>query len=217
MTQLTLVIGNKNYSSWSLRPWLLMKQLELEFEEIIIPLYTSEATSQLQRYSPSKKVPVLLHNNITVWESLAICEYLAETFPYLPCWPENKTARALARSISTEMHSGFQVLRQNMPMNCRNRYPGKGLALGVEKDISRITDIWKECKQKFGTNGNFLFGDFTIADAMFAPVALRFITYNVKLDPISQNYVESILALPAIQNWITDAKSETEVISKFEF
>ncbi|AFZ58427.1 glutathione S-transferase family protein [Anabaena cylindrica FACHB-243] len=217
MPQLTLVIGNKNYSSWSLRPWLVMKQFGLKFEEIRIPLYSSDSLSELQQYSSSGKVPVLLHNNITVWDSLAICEYLAETFPHLPCWPENTNARALARSISAEMHSGFQMLRQNMPMNCRNKYPGKGWDLGVQKDINRITSIWQECLQSFGANGKFLFGNFTIADAMFAPVVLRFLTYDVQIDSISRNYVEAILELPAIQDWITAAKGEFEVISKFEF
>ncbi|MBD2626901.1 glutathione S-transferase family protein [Trichormus variabilis] len=217
MTQLTLVIGNKNYSSWSLRPWLVMKHFNLPFQEIRVPLYTSDSLSQLQQYSPSGKVPVLLHDNETVWDSLAICEYLAETFPHLHCWPEDKSARILARSISAEMHSGFQTLRQNMSMNCRNKYPGKGLVSGVQQDIDRITDIWQECRQKFSVSGDFLFGNFTIADAMFAPVALRFVTYDVQIDPVSRDYVEAILSLPAIQEWITAAKSETEVISKFEF
>jgi glutathione S-transferase len=217
MTQLTLVIGNKNYSSWSLRPWLLMKQLGLEFTEIRIPLYTPESLSQLQQYSPSGKVPVLLHDNLIVWDSLAICEYVAETFPHLSCWPENKAARVFARSISAEMHSGFQNLRQNMSMNCRTKYPGKGLVSGVQQDIDRITSIWQECRRNFGEHGKFLFGNFTIADAMFAPVALRFVTYDVQIDSISRDYVESILSLPGIQEWITAAKGETEVISKFEF
>ncbi|WP_413172731.1 glutathione S-transferase family protein [Anabaena azotica] len=217
MTQLTLVIGNKNYSSWSLRPWLLMKQFELDFAEIRIPLYTPESISTLQQYSPSGKVPVLLHDDLTVWDSLAICEYIAETFPHLSCWPENKIARAFARSISAEMHSGFQNLRQNMPMNCRNKYPGQGLVTGVQQDINRITDIWEKCKQSFGANGKFLFGNFTIADAMFAPVAMRFIAYDVKLDSIARNYVQAIWELPAMQEWIKSAKNEIEVISKYEF
>ncbi|MBD2691518.1 glutathione S-transferase family protein [Anabaena catenula] len=217
MTQLTLVIGNKNYSSWSLRPWLVMKHFNLPFQEIRIPLYTPDSLSQLQQYSPSGKVPVLLHDNETVWDSLAICEYLAETFPHLHCWPEDKSTRTLARSISAEMHSGFQTLRQNMSMNCRTKYPGKGLVSGVQQDIDRITDIWQECRQKFSVGGDFLFGNFTIADAMFAPIALRFVTYDVQIDPVSRDYVEAILSLPAIQEWITAAKSETEVISKFEF
>jgi glutathione S-transferase len=218
MTQLTLVIGNKNYSSWSLRPWLAMKQFGLEFNEIRIPLYNNEDFSlKIRQYSPSGKVPVLLHEQQTVWDSLAICEYLAETFPTLQWWPKDKAARALARSISAEMHSGFQNLRQNMPMNCRTKYPGKGLVSGVQQDIDRITSIWQESRQKFGDGGNLLFGNFTIADAFFAPVVLRFVTYDVQLDPISRSYVEAALALPAMQEWINSAKSETEIISKYEF
>jgi glutathione S-transferase len=217
MTQLTLVIGNKNYSSWSLRPWLVMKQFALEFNEIRISLYNKDDSSNIRQYSPSGKVPVLLHDTQTVWDSLAICEYLAETFPTLQCWPEDKAARALARSMSAEMHSGFQTLRQNMPMNCRTKYPGKGFASGVQQDIVRIASLWQESRQKFGAGGNFLFGNFTIADAFFAPVVLRFVTYDVQLDPVSRDYLESVLALPAIQEWIESAKNETEIISQYEF
>jgi glutathione S-transferase len=217
MVQLTLVIGNKNYSSWSLRPWLAMKQFGLEFHEIRIPLYTNGYLSKIQQYSQSGKVPVLLHNHQTVWDSLAICEYLAEEFPHLHWWPEEKAARALARSITGEMHSGFQNLRQNMFMNCRNRYPGKGLANGVQKDIDRIKNIWQDARQKFGFDGEFLFGDFTIADAFFAPVVLRFLTYDVQLDDISQKYSANILALPALQEWINSAKNETEVLPQYEY
>ncbi|MDF5709831.1 MAG: glutathione S-transferase family protein [Nostoc sp. S4] len=215
MTQLTLVIGNKNYSSWSLRPWLAMKQFSLEFDEIRIPLYGSDSSAKTWQYSPSGKVPVLLHDKVTVWDSLAICEYLAETFP-MQWWPEDKTARAFARSITAEMHSGFQNLRQNMPMNCRNKYPGKGLASGVQQDIDRITNIWKQSRQKFGSNGDLLFGNFTIADAFFAPVVLRFVAYDVQLDAVARDYVEAILALSAMQEWINAAKNETEILTQFE-
>ncbi len=217
MVQLTLVIGNKNYSSWSLRPWLAMKHLGLQFNEIRIPLYTPESAEKIREYSPVGKVPVLLHDTQIVWDSLAICEYLAEEFPNLHWWPADKAARALARSISAEMHSGFQTLRQNMSMNCRAKLPGKGMAIGVQKDIDRITNIWQECHQKFGDDGEFLFGKFTIADAMFAPIALRFVTYDIQLDAVSRNYVETILALPSIQEWINGAKKETEIIAQFEF
>ncbi|BAY10959.1 glutathione S-transferase family protein [Calothrix sp. NIES-2098] len=217
MTQLTLVIGNKNYSSWSLRPWLALKQFGVQFDEIRIPLYTPETASKLQQYSPSGKVPALLHNNQTIWDSLAICEYLAEEFPHLHWWPEDKIARALARSISAEMHSGFQNLRQNMPMNCRAKLPGKGLTSEVQKDIDRITSIWQEFRQKFAADGDFLLGKFTIADAMFAPVVLRFVTYDVQLDSISQKYAETILELPAMQQWLEAAKNETEVLAQYEF
>jgi glutathione S-transferase len=216
MTQLTLVIGNKNYSSWSLRPWLALKQFGVQFHEICIPLYTAETASKMQQYSPSGKVPVLLHNNQAIWDSLAICEYLAEEFPHLHWWPEDKINRALARSVSAEMHSGFQNLRQNMPMNCRAKLPGKGLTQEVQKDIDRITTIWQEFRQKFATDGDMLFGKFTIADAMFVPVVLRFVTYNVQLDSISRKYVETILELPAIQEWREAAKNETEVLSQYE-
>ncbi|MDZ8052218.1 MAG: glutathione S-transferase family protein [Aulosira sp. ZfuVER01] len=216
MTQLTLVIGNKNYSSWSLRPWITLKHFGMQFDEIRIPLYTPETESKLQQYSPSGKVPVLLHNNQSIWDSLAICEYLAEEFPHLHFWPEDKTARALARSISAEMHSGFLNLRQNMPMNCRAKLPGKGLTVEVQKDIDRIKTIWQECRQKFAADGDMLFGKFTIADAMFAPVVLRFATYEVRLDNFSQKYVEEILELPAMQEWIQAAKKETEVLPQYE-
>ncbi|MDF5731134.1 MAG: glutathione S-transferase family protein [Rhizonema sp. PD38] len=216
MSDLKLVIGNKNYSSWSLRPWLAMKQFGLEFNEIRIPLYTPESSEKICQYSPSGKVPVLLHGSQTVWDSLAICEYLAEEFPSHNWWTNDKTARALARSISAEMHSGFQPLRQNMSMNCRAKLPGKGMTFGVQKDIDRITAIWRDCRQMFGSGGNMLFGDFTIADAMFAPVAIRFITYEVPLDAIAKDYVEAILALPAMQEWIQAGLAEVEIISNFE-
>ncbi|MFN6566266.1 glutathione S-transferase family protein [Dendronalium sp. ChiSLP03b] len=215
MTQLTLVIGNKNYSSWSLRPWLAMKQFGLQFQEIHIPLYTPDYSPKIRQYSPSGKVPVLLHETQTVWDSLAICEYLAETFPTLHWWPEDKPARAFARSISAEMHSGFQNLRQNMPMNCRTKYPGKGLASGVQQDIDRITAIWQESRQNFGLGGNLLFGNFTIADAFFAPVVIRFRAYDVQLDAVSRDYVETVLALPAMQEWIKAAQNETEILSQY--
>ncbi|RUR84100.1 glutathione S-transferase family protein [Chlorogloeopsis fritschii PCC 9212] len=217
MSDLSLVIGNKNYSSWSLRSWLAMKQFGLEFHEICIPLYTTESVSKISQYSPSGKVPVLLHGSLAIWDSLAICEYLAEEYPHLHWWPKDKSARAIARSISAEMHSGFQTLRQNMPMNCRAKLPGKGMAIGVQKDIDRITTIWQECRQKFGAGGDMLFGKFTIADAMFAPVVLRFVIYDVQLDDIARNYVETILKLPALQEWIKAAETEQEVIAAYEF
>jgi len=213
MTKLKLVIGNKNYSSWSLRPWLAMKQFGLDFDEVRIPLDTPDFTEKIQQYSPSGKVPVLTHDMLTVWETLAICEYLAEQFPKLHWWSEDQTARAIARSISAEMHSGFQNLRQNMPMNCRARLPGKGMTSEVQKDIARITAIWQECRQQFGSGGNLLFGEFTIADAMFAPVVSRFVTYDVQLDPISSAYAEAVLALPAMQEWLKAAEAELETIS----
>lgn len=211
MAQLTLVIGNKNYSSWSLRPWLAMRQAELDFAEIRIPLDLPTTSQAIRHYSPSGKVPVLLDGSLVVWESLAICEYIAENFaPNL--WPKNRQARAVARSVSAEMHAGFSFLRQNMPMDCRSRFPGEGLTLEVQADIERIAAIWRNCRHQFGGWGKFLFGDFAIADAMFAPVVSRFFTYSVKLDPISQAYMEAIWSLPAMQEWLIAASEEVESI-----
>lgn len=215
MSKLTLVIGNKNYSSWSLRPWLAMKQAGLEFDEVRIPLDGPKTQSEIRRYSPSGKVPVLIDGDLKVWESLAICEYVAERFAN-NLWPTDIAVRALARSICAEMHAGFHNLRENMPMDCRNRYPGEGRTPAVEAEIDRITAIWRQCHQKFATGGNMLFGNFTIADAMFAPVVMRFITYDVKLDSEATAYVEAILALPAVQEWLASACSESESIAHFK-
>lgn len=216
MAELTLIIGNKNYSSWSLRPWLALKQAGLEFEEIRIPLYQPEASAKIRQYSPSGKVPALLHESVTVWDSLAILEYLAETFPAATWLPEDRSTRALARSISAEMHSGFQALRENMPMNCRARLPGHGMTPAVQTDIDRITAIWRECRQQYGSQGDFLFGKFTIADAMYAPVVLRFITYDVAIDSVCSAYAAAIVALPAMQQWLEAAEAEPEVIPFYE-
>lgn len=216
MSQLTLIIGNKNYSSWSLRPWLAMKQAGLEFQEIRIPLDTPKTASRLRQYSPAGKVPVLHDGSLIVWDSLAILEHLAERLPALYWWPTNPAARATARSISAEMHSSFVNLRQNMPMNCRASLPGKGMASGVQADIDRITTIWRDCRQRFGRGGDFLFGAFTIADAMYAPVVSRFTTYGVTLDPICQAYADAIGSLPAMQDWLAAAQAETEVIASDE-
>lgn len=209
MTQLTLVIGSKNYSSWSLRPWLVLKQSGIEFSEICILLDTPTTRQEILRYSPAGRVPVLLHDTLTIWDSLAICEYLAELFPEARLWPEDRSARAVARSISSEMHAGFQNLRQHMPMNCRARLPGTGGELGVQEDIDRISAIWRDCRQNFAADGELLFGDFTIADAMFAPVVSRFITYDVKLDSTAAAYAEAIWSLSAVQEWVAAASSES--------
>lgn len=216
MAQFTLIIGNKNYSSWSLRPWLALKQAGVEFAEVRIPLGTATTKQEILQYSPAGKVPVLCHGTLTVWESLAICEYLAECFPSARLWPQEQLARALARSISAEMHAGFQHLRQHMTMNCRARLPGKGMEPGVAEDIQRITTIWRDCRQRFGANGDMLFGHFTIADAMFAPVVSRFMTYGVQLDSVTAAYVNAIWSLPAMQAWVMAASSEPERLEQFE-
>jgi glutathione S-transferase len=213
---LTLVIGNKNYSSWSLRPWLMLKQAGIPFREIFISLYTGTSRAEIGKFSPSGKVPVLIDGKITLWESLAIGEYIAEKIPHQHLWPSDLAARAVARSVAAEMHAGFSELRQHMPMNCRNYLPGKGHTPEVLKDIVRITALWNDCRARFGKSGGFLFGKFSIADAMYAPVALRFVTYAVELDPVCAAYVQTISSLPAIQQWIADARTETEVIPQFE-
>ncbi len=215
VNQLTLVIGNKNYSSWSLRPWLAMKHFGLEFEEIRVPLYVPESGQAIGNYSPSGKVPVLLHEDVIVWDSLAICEYLAEQFPAIQ-WPKDVRARAIARSISAEMHAGFQDLRQHLPMNCRARFPNEVRTPGVQNDINRITSIWRDCRQNYAMGGPMLFGEFTLADAIYAPVVLRFKTYSVPLDDLCQEYVDTMLALPALQEWVKAAEQEPEVIPMFE-
>lgn len=217
MDDLTLVIGNKTYSSWSLRPWLLLRQAGISFREIRIPLYTSTSREDILRYSPAGKVPVLRDGDVAVWDSLAICEYLAERFPQASMWPQDRQARALARSISAEMHAGFPALRHNMSMNCRRAFPGKGYGAGVRDEIERIQAIWVDCRERYGATGDMLFGHFTVADAMYAPVALRFHTYGVTLPGAAGDYMDSILALPPIQDWIIAARAETETIPQFEY
>lgn len=215
MTKLTLVIGNKNYSSWSLRAWLAMKQAGLEFAEVKVPLDGPTTHAEIRRYSPSGKVPVLIDGDLKVWESLAICEYVADRYAH-HLWPADVAQRAIARSISAEVHGGFQNLRQNMPMDCRrHRYPGAGMTPGVEAELDRIFAIWRECREKFGTGGDMLFGKFTIVDAMFAPILMRFVTYDVKLDSSAKDYADAILALPAIQEWVAAACSESESFAHF--
>lgn len=211
MTHLSLVIGNKNYSSWSLRAWLALKQAEIEFREIRIPLDTPTTYQQIRRYSPAGRVPILLHDNLTVWDSLAICEYVAESFS-ANLWPEDKVARAVARSVSAEMHSGFVKLREHLPMDCRARQCMIGVNPGVQADIERITAIWHECRKEFGAGGSFLFGQFSIADAMFAPVVSRFVTYGVELDSVAQAYAQAVWQLPTMQAWLAEASLESETI-----
>lgn len=216
MNQLTLVIGNKNYSSWSLRPWLLLSYFNIPFTEVRIPLYREDTSESLSQWSPSGLVPVLKHGEFAVWDSLAICEYLQELYPDYSFWPNDIKARAVARSVSAEMHSGFMALRSSMPMNCCRSFPGKGLNKESSADIQRVTAIWRECREQYGEGGSLLFGEFTIADAMYAPVAQRFRTYGVQLDEVSEAYVSTILSLPAMKEWISSAKAEEEIIEEFE-
>jgi len=217
---LQLVIGNKNYSSWSLRPWLALRHFGIDFSELRIPLYTETSAQLLKEYSPAGKVPVLLDGDldseIVVWDSLAILEYVGERFPEVPWLPQAPVARAVARSICAEMHSGFMALRSTMPMNLRSHKPMATIPPEVQRDIDHVTEIWRDCREQFGAGGDFLFGEFTIADAMYAPVVSRFRTYGVGLDPICQTYAEAIWQLPAMQLWIEAAIAETETIPMYE-
>ena len=209
-----LVIGNKNYSSWSLRPWLALKVLGLPFEERRVALYVPGAKEKILADSPSGKVPCYVDGALRVWDSLAIIETIAEAHPGL--WPAAPEARAVARSIAAEVHSVFPNLRQHMSMNIRKRYPGKGRTPEVLAEIARITAMWSDCRGRFGAGGPFLFGAFGAADAMYAPVVLRFRTYAVELPDACRAYSEAVLALPALQEWISAAEHEAESIPAFE-
>lgn len=209
-----LVIGNKNYSSWSLRPWLALRVGDIPFDEIRIPLDEPETRARLLAVSPTARVPVLIDGDLTVWDSLAICEYAAERFPERALWPQHPALRARARSIVSEMHSGFTALRRTMPMNCRSRLPGKGQTPAAMADVARIVELWNEALLASG--GPFLFGAFSIADAFYAPVTSRFVTYAVPLPPPCQRYVETVQALPAMVAWNVAAASEREWIAADE-
>ena len=216
MSELTLVIGNKNYSSWSMRPWLAMRVAGIPFKEVRIPLYEPGAEAALAQWSPSGLVPLLQDGELKVWDSLAICEYLAERFQDRGLWPADPAARAVARSVSAEMHAGFSGLRTAMCMNIRRRYPDKGRTPDCLKDIERVFAIWNDCRARFGRGGDFLFGQFTIADAMYAPVVLRFQTYGVQLDGAARDYAAAILSVPAVQEWVAASGREVENIPRFD-
>lgn len=204
--ELSLVIGTKRYSSWSLRPWLALKHLGIPFTEILVPLYTPTTKHEILHHSPSGKVPALKHGDLMVWDSLAILEYLAELLPDAGLLPDDRVARAVARSVSAEMHSGFQALRTNMPMDLAAHSPGVGRTPETLFDIARISAIWGELRARHGGDGAFLFGRFSIADCMFAPVATRFETYAVELDPICRAYSDTLLSLPAMLEWTAAAR-----------
>lgn len=213
--RLTLVIANKNYSSWSMRPWIVLKAFGIPFQEIQVKLDAPDTAGQIASYTASGRVPVLLHGDIVIWDSLAICEYLAEQFPDKHMWPTNVAARAMARSMCAEMHAGFADLRQAMWMNVRARFPGKGRTTGAQADIGRISELWEDCLAQYGHH-EFLFGDFSIADAYFAPVVMRFATYEVTLAPALQAYCERVKAHPAVAEWIAAAREEPFGIAKYD-
>ena len=213
---LTLVIGNKNYSSWSLRPWLLMKQMGIPFGEILIPLYRPETSGRILQYSPSGKVPALREGERVVWDSLAIAEYLAEMFPRMNLWPEDPEARARARAISCEMHSGFTALRSELPMNIRRACSPVPMSPAAHAEARRVQQIWRECRDRYGKDGPYLFGRFSIADAMYVPVVFRFYNYSVERDETALAYQETLFAMPSLQEWIAAAKTEPWLIAASE-
>ena len=216
MSNPSLVIGNKAYSSWSLRPWLLMTQAGILFEEIRLSLYAEGAKQKILQGSAAGKVPVLKDGGLTIWDSLAICEYLAEKYPEKQLWPSGTADRALARSLSAEMHSGFTQLRTQMPMNVRRQITGRARTADVVAEISRVETIWNDCRRRAGARGPFLFGEFSIADAMYAPVVSRLRTYGIALAGAAGQYAGAIHALPAMQQWIAGAHAETEVNPQYE-
>lgn len=215
MADFTIVLGNKSYSSWSLRAWLALERTGAAFDEIVIPLDRPESKAAILEHSPAGRVPILRHGRVTVWDTMAITEYLNERFPAVGLWPGDVAARAHARAISAEMHAGFATLRARMPMDLRREpvaahEPTPGGALGA--DIARLIDIWQDARARFGGNDDFLFGDFCAVDAFYAPVAARFATYGVPLEGAAAAYRDAVMAWPAMRAWITAAKAEPWVI-----
>jgi len=213
-TAIKLVIGNKNYSSWSLRPWILMRHAGIEFDEVRIPLFTTEGEKLLEEWCPAKQVPVLHDGPLILWDSLAICEYIADKYPRRALMPDGSADRAKARAMSAEMHSGFGALRTFMPMNCRRVIGGFEPDLNTRIDINRIVQLLEDALDESG--GPWLFGRYSVADAMFAPIASRFHTYGIKAPGNTHNYFEQVLIDPAMQAWYRAADDENEVIEKSE-
>lgn len=214
MDRLLLTIGNKNYSSWSLRPWILMKHLGLEFAERLLPLDTPEFTRDVATVSPTRRVPVLQHGDLLVWDSLAICEYACDLAGH--GWPRDRAARAVARAVSAEMHAGFSILRSQWPMNARaegRRTPGSPERAA---DIARIEQLWADCRLRFGAAGPWLFGEYSVADAMYAPVVLRFRTYGAQLREPSRAYVSTVLEDTHLRDWLQAAHAESWIIEASE-
>jgi glutathione S-transferase len=208
MPNLILCIGNKNLSSWSMRPWLALEQSQIPFEEVVIRLNREDTRAAILGHSPTGKVPSLKHGELLIWDSLAIVEYLAETFPSARLWPQPPEARAFARSVCCEMHSGFAALRNELPMNTTSKKPCPDLSEVARGDIARIEAIWKECRDRFGAAGPMLFGHFTIADAFFAPVVLRLENSSVSVGEPTRIYMKSVLELGSVKKWIAGARAE---------
>jgi glutathione S-transferase len=214
MSEFTLIIGNKNYSSWSLRPWILLRHLQLPFEEELIPLYQPGTGARIAQHSPGGRVPVLKHGDVTIWESIAIGEYLCELTG--DGWPLDPAARAHARVVSAEMHAGFSSLRAQWPMNARATGRRTPMTAELRADIERIDALWSDCRARFGAHGAWLFGEYSLADAMYAPVALRFRSYGATLSPPAQAYLETVLQDSPLQQWLAAAALEPWTIAYSE-
>jgi len=214
---LKLVIGNKNYSSWSMRPWVALKAVGIPFEEVLIPLYTGPADKQrILDVAPSGKVPALIDGDVAVWDSLAIIEYVAERFPAAKLWPDDVVHRAHARAISAEMHSGFMPLRNECGMNLHRPVQAKPLSEDARANVARIDAIWSSCRARYGGMGPYLFGAFSAADAMYAPVVHRFRIYAIEVSAAARAYMDAMQALPAFRQWTEEGLAETLVIPRFE-
>jgi len=216
---LKLFIGNKAYSSWSMRGWLAVKQSGLEFEEIVVPLYDEEWDKRREgdEFAPSSgKVPILWDGDTVVWDSLAIVEYLADKVGRERFWPEDEAARGMARSMAAEMHSSFANLRREHSMNVRRRFPAQPLSPAVQADVERVVSLWAEARARHGGTGDYLFGDWNAVDIMFAPVVTRFVTYSIPLPRFAASYGEAVIAHPDVRAWLEAAQEEPWVIEKFE-
>lgn len=208
MANRTLVVGSKNLSSWSLRPWLALRHAGIPFDEIVVDFLKATRGAEIKRHSPSRRVPVLIEGDLRIWDSLAICEYAAELAPEAGLWPDERAARAIARAVSAEMHAGFAELRRLMSMDIVARLPAPTRTPALDADIARVIELWADCRARFGAGGPFLFGRFTIADAMYAPVTTRFVTYGEPLPPVAHAYVDAVTALPAMKAWAEASAKE---------
>jgi glutathione S-transferase len=214
--KVSLVIGNKNYSSWSLRAWLALRKAGVDFEERRLPLDTVQFAEDIGEYSPTAKVPALWDGSLCVWDSLAICEHINDRWMAGELWPAELAQRSKARSISAEMHAGFPALREKMPMNCRASDRFVPMDAELERDINRVLSIWRECREELSGSGPWLFGAFSIADAMYAPVALRLHTYGIEVPAAAHNYIETVMHDRDVSEWMAAARDEVEVVEADE-
>ena len=216
MPKLVLVIANKNYSSWSLRPWMALTMAGIPFDEKMVRFGEPQFGQEIRKISPAGRVPVLLHGKLVIWDSLAILEYLAEIFPGKNLWPKSKAARAMARSVSNEMHSGFSSLRNACPMNIRRPPKPVEMSEATKSDVARIETLWRDCRRTYGKGGKFLFGKFSIADAMYAPIVSRFETYAIPVAGDTRAYMATVMATKAFQSWKADALKESWIVPEDE-